>query len=84
MRILHLIRRAGDHRALATAQAQLAEHEVTLLLMHDAAVERVGFAGAVRTCADDVAPRGGRAAHEAIDYDGIVALIAAHERVITW
>jgi hypothetical protein len=84
MRILHLIRRPGDERALATARAQAAEHEVTLLLLHDAAVERVAFSGRVCTCADDVSLRGGQAAHEAVDYDGIVSLVTAHERVITW
>lgn len=84
MKILHLIRSLADERALQIAQAQQKEHEVTLLLLHDAVLSDISFAGPIYACRDDLLARGDRHGYQAIDYDGIVQLILAHDKVISW
>ncbi len=84
MRILHIVRRPSDHRALAVARAQAQQHAVTLLLLQDAVRESVAFAGPVYACRGDLAARATASPHPALGYDEIVALLFAHERVITW
>ncbi len=66
------------------AQAQAQRHEVSLLLLHEAAGESVAFAGPVYVCRDDLAARSATAPYPALSYDEIVALLFAHDRVITW
>ena len=84
MKILHLFRTSGDTRALATAAAQAKTHEVSLLLLHDAVLDDVSFAGPLYACRDDAAARNGRGHAHLVDYDDIVRLIFAHDRVISW
>lgn len=84
MSILHLLRNPDDTRALETARAHAREHEVTLILLQDAVY--LGPVSGVRTlaCAADRAARPAAPACEEVDYDGIVRLIASHDRVISW
>lgn len=85
MKILHLLRRLDDQRALATARAQAeAGHQTTLLLLHDAVLANPSFPGPVFVVADDVAARGGLSKQQAVDYDAVVRLIVEHDRVISW
>jgi hypothetical protein len=84
MRLLHIVRDFEDVRALAMAAAQAAEHEVSVLLLHDAAGHIPPFPGRVYTCAADVARLGLAADAQALDYGQVVDLLAAHDRVICW
>jgi sulfur relay protein TusB/DsrH len=84
MRILHIIRAIGDRRAVATARAQSARHDVSLLLLHDAVLDDVSFDGAIYAARDDLAARAWQRSHQPIDYDEVVTSIVAHDRVITW
>ena len=85
MKILHIIRHMGDSRALDTARAhQRQGHQVTLLLMQDAVLSRVRFAGEVVACQEDVSARTGRTRLSTVDYDGIVRMVFEHDRVISW
>src|SRR3990170_8939380 len=81
MKILHIVRNIGDKRALDTAQAQKQRgHQVTLLLLHDAVLDRVPFEGEMLACADDVRARTGKTPFKTVDYDEIVTLIFEHDR----
>ena len=84
MKVLHIVRRADDARAIAIAAAQSVEHEVTVLLVQDGVGAAVDQALKVVACREDMLERGGRATYPTLDYDAIVALIFANDRVITW
>lgn len=85
MKILHLIRELQDRRALETAAAQSKQgHQVTLLLLHDAVLDRIDLSSRVLACADDVQARGGNSRYLTLDYGQIVAAIFDNDRVISW
>lgn len=84
MRILHLIREMDDQRAIATLKAQSEEHEVSVVLLHDAVLGASEMPGAIYACADDVRARNGNFSGELVDFDAIVRLIFEHDKVISW
>lgn len=84
MKILHVIRRPEDRRALDSAKAHFVDHEVTLLLLHDAVLDAIEFPGRIYAARDDLAARGWRRDYSPLSYEGIVALIFANDRVISW
>lgn len=85
MKVLHIVRELQDQRALETAVTQHKQgHQVTLLLLHDAVLDRIDFPGRVLACADDVRARGNNSNYLTVDYDHIVAAIFDHDRVISW
>lgn len=91
MRILHIVTQSDDRRALAVAERHAAQHAVTVLLLQDGVLQRTGRLRGVRVCAcrADVAARGLSSSialsdMTLLDYDGIVDLIRAHERVWSW
>ncbi len=81
MKILHIIRNPGDTTPIKIAEAQSKEHEVAILLMHDA----VYSAPALRTfaCADDAEARGIKR-HERVGYDRIVEMLFEYDKVVSW
>ena len=85
MRILHLVRRLDDERALSTAREQQRQgHEVTLLLLHDAVLSDIRFEGPVLACQDDLLARRVSGKYQPVDYEGMVKAIFAHDKVISW
>ncbi|MCL4466243.1 MAG: hypothetical protein M1401_08535 [Chloroflexi bacterium] len=84
MRLLHIVRDFEDVRALTMAAAQAAEHEVSLLLLHEAAEHVPAFPGKVYTCLADVVRLGILTNADALDYSQIVDLLGEHDRVICW
>ena len=84
MRILHLVRAFEDVRALAMAAAQATDHEVTLLMLHEAAGETPTFPGTVYACREDVVRLGLEPGPEALDYGQIIDILAAQDRVVSW
>lgn len=84
MRILHILRHARDERAMATARQQAKEHDVTVLLLHDAVLNPPPFEGKVYACLADVEARARRAGYETLDYRDIVKLIFESDKVISW
>ncbi len=81
MKILHIIRNPYDTTPIEIAKAQSREHEVALLLMHDA----VYAAPALKAyaCADDADARGVKK-HECVDYDRIVEMLFEFDKVVSW
>lgn len=84
MRILHLVRSIDDRRALATATAHAAEHEVVVVLLHDAVLDRAEFPGSVFACDEDARARWQACQREVLDCDQIVGKILEADRVICW
>ncbi len=85
MKFLHILRSLDDARAVETARAQREMgHDVALLLLHDAVLARPAFPGPISACADDVIARGGHCAYSTVDYDGVIRLMAEHDRVVSW
>ncbi|GEM_PF-1507513 len=83
--ILHVVRHLDDAEALAVARAQqTAGHQVTLLLLQDAVLDRPDFAGPILACAEDNQARGSRSPYPAVSYEDIVRLVFEHQRVISW
>ncbi|SNQ60776.1 hypothetical protein [Candidatus Methanoperedens nitratireducens] len=81
MKILHIIRNPNDTTPLEIAKAQNKEHEVAILLMHDA----VYAAPSLKTyaCADDAEARG-VTRHERVGYDRIVEMMFEYDKVVSW
>ncbi len=81
MRILHIIRNPNDATPLEIAKAQSKEHEVAILLLHDA----VYAAPSLKTyaCADDADARG-VTQYERVGYDRIVEMMFEYDKVVSW
>lgn len=81
MKILHIIRNPNDKTPIEIAKAQGKEHDVALLLLHDAIYMDTGMKA--YACRDDAEARG-ITAHECKGYDEIVKLIFEYDRVVSW
>jgi hypothetical protein len=80
--ILHIIRQPTDATALAIAREQAKGHAVTLAFVHHVPVLPTGFATSVYV----IEPRRPSVSGDtaSIDYQRLIRLIVAHERVILW
>ncbi|MBU3967406.1 MAG: hypothetical protein KKG76_08545 [Euryarchaeota archaeon] len=81
MKILHIIRNPHDKTPIEIAKAQGREHDVALLLMHDAVYMDPGMKAFA--CKDDAEARR-VTAHECVGYDRIVKMIFEYDRVVSW
>ncbi len=84
MKILHMVREIADGRALETARAHAAEHEVTLVLLQDAVLGRFPWDGEVCVCREDLEARGAQSKAREVEYKDIIRMIFGHDRVIMW
>ncbi len=84
MKILHMIREIEDRRALDTARAHSAEHQVTLVLLQDAVLGRFPWDGEIYACREDVEARGVKAEAKEVEYQELIRMIFGHDRVIMW
>ncbi len=81
MKILHIIRDPGDTTPLEIAKAQSKEHDVAILLIHDAVYSAPGLR--TYACADDAEARGVNR-HERVGYDRIVEMLFEYDKVVSW
>ncbi len=81
MKILHIIRNPNETTPIEIAKAQGKEHDVALLLLHDAVYLKPGLK--TYACADDAEARG-VTAHECVGYDRIVQMLFEYDRVVSW
>ncbi len=81
MKILHIIRNPDDITPIEIAKAQSKEHEVSILLLHDAVYAAPG--AGVYACAGDAEARG-VTGHERIGYDRIVEMLFEYDKIISW
>ena len=83
MKILHIIRNPNDETPLEIARSQNKEHEVAVLLLHDAvyAIPDVQFK--VYACTSDAEARG-VARHECVDYKKIVEMLFEFDKIVSW
>jgi len=84
MKILHIIREINDKRAVETARAQAASHDVTVLLLQDAVLSRFPWEGEIVACREDLEARGGRPGVREVEYRDIIRMIFGHDRVVMW
>jgi len=83
MKILHIIRNPNDETPLEIAKSQNKEHEVAVILLHDAVyafpdVEFKVYAGSTDAQARRVA------GHECVDYKRIVQMLFEFDKVVSW
>ena len=81
MKILHIIRNPNETTPIDIAKAQGVEHDVALLLLHDAVYLKTGLKA--YACKDDADARG-VIMHECVGYDGIVQMLFEYDRVVSW
>jgi sulfur relay protein TusB/DsrH len=83
MKILHIIRNPNDETPIGIARSQSEEHEVAVLLLHDAvyAIPDVQFR--VYACTADAEARG-VVRHECVDYKKIVEMLFEYDKVVSW
>ncbi len=81
MKILHIIRNPNDATPLEIAKAQGREHEVAILLLHDAVYARTdlpAYASEVDAKARGVTE------HECVDHNRIVRMLFEYDRIVSW
>jgi sulfur relay protein TusB/DsrH len=83
MKILHIIRNPNDERPLEIARSQSEEHDVAVLLLHDAVYATPDVQFQVYTCTADAQARS-IAGHECVDYKRIVQMIFEFDKVVSW
>jgi len=83
MKILHIIRDPNNETPLEIAKSQSTEHEVAVLLLHDAvyAIPDVQFQ--VYACTADAQVRG-VTRHECVDHKRIVQMLFEFDKVVSW
>jgi len=81
MKILHIIRNPNDITPIEIAKAQSNEHDVALLLLHDAVYMKTGLK--TYACRNDAEARG-ITEHECVEYDMIVQMLFGYDRVVSW
>ncbi len=81
MKILHIIRNPNDTTPMEIAKSQSKEHEVSILLIHDAVYASPGLRS--YACAKDAEARGVMA-HERVGYDRIVEMLFEYDKVVSW
>jgi len=81
MRILHILRNPNDLTPLEIAKAQSREHEVAVLLLHDAVYMKPELT--TYACATDAEARG-VTGHECVDYRRIVEMLFEYDKVVSW
>jgi sulfur transfer complex TusBCD TusB component (DsrH family) len=81
MKILHIIRNPNDATPLEIARAQGREHEVAILLLHDAVYARTDLT-AYASEAD--AKARGVTGHEGVDHKRIVQMLFEYDKIVSW
>lgn len=81
MKILHIIRKPSDATPLEIAKAQSKEHEVAILLLHDAVYATPDLP--TYACAKDAEARG-VTGHERVGYERIVEMLFEYDKVVSW
>ena len=83
MKILHIIRNPDDIAPLEIASSQSEEHEVAILLLHDAVYAIPDIQFQVYACEADAQARG-ITRHECVDYKKIVEMLFEFDKVVSW
>ena len=87
MKILHIIRNPNDATPDATpldiAKSQSKEHEVSVLLLHDAVYANPGLQIQVYACASDARARR-ITKHECVDFKQIAKMLFEYDKVVSW
>ncbi|MCZ7355458.1 MAG: hypothetical protein O8C66_13235 [Candidatus Methanoperedens sp.] len=81
MKILHIIRSPNYVTPLEIAKEQSKEHDVAILLLHDAVYAKPE--GKVYACAQDAEARG-VSGHERVGYERIVEMLFEYDKVVSW
>ena len=81
MRILHIFRNPNDTTPIEIVRAQSKEHDVALLLLHDAVYLKPELKA--YACEADAEARG-VTEHECVGYGRIVQMLFEYERVVSW
>ncbi|NJD54168.1 MAG: hypothetical protein FIB07_15040 [Candidatus Methanoperedens sp.] len=81
MKILHIIRNPNDATPFEIAKSQGKEHEVAILLLHDAVYTNPGLR--VYACAADARARG-ITKHECVDFKRIARMLFEYDRIVSW
>ena len=82
MKILHIIRNPNDATPLEIAKSQSKEHEVAVLLLHDAVYANPDPIQ-VYACAADARARG-VTKHECVDFKRIAQMLFEYDKVVSW
>lgn len=81
MKILHIIRNPNDATPIEIAKSQSKEHEVAVLLLHDAVYANPDIQ--VFACAADARARG-VTKHECVDFKRIAQMLFEFDKVVSW
>jgi len=82
--ILHIIKDSSDSYPFSIIEIQKKDHNVTVLLIHDAVYISEDKGVKTVACKADVLARGIHSPWELLDYEDMVELIFQCDRVICW
>jgi sulfur relay protein TusB/DsrH len=83
MKILHIIRNPNEETSFEIAGSQNQEHEVAILLLHDAVYAILDVQVKVYACEADARARC-VTKHECVDYRRIVQMLFEYDKVVSW
>lgn len=84
MKLLHLIRTLNDDTAARVIAAQKDEHEVAVILLHDAVLSPPSLGVPTYANAADVQARGISTDLPLVGYDRIVQMTFEYDKVTVW
>lgn len=84
MKLLHLIRTINDDTAARVIAAQKDEHEVAVILLHDAVLSPPQWGVTMYASAADVQARGITTDLPLVDYEKIVQMTFEYDKVTVW
>lgn len=83
MKILHIIRNPNDSTPFEIAKSQDKEHEVAILLLHDAVYANPDIQLQVYASAVDARARG-ITKHECVDFKRIARMLFEYDKIVSW
>ena len=84
MKVLHIIRRAGDPLVQEIIDQYRTKGDVSILLIQDGVLSKLENNGEIYASINDVRARGVDVSYKLVDYPSMCEMMIGHDKVIVW
>ena len=84
MKVLHIIRRAGDPLVQEIIDQYRTKGDVSILLIQDGVLARLENQGEIYASINDVRARGVDVSYKLVDYPAMCEMMIGHDKVVVW
>lgn len=84
MKVLHIIRRAGDSLVQEIIDQYRTKGDVSILLIQDGVLAKLENQGEIYASINDVRARGLDVPYKLVDYPAMCEMMIGHDKVIVW